>query len=341
MEPGIQQPKYHRQKSLSTAYVCWLFGGLFGLHHLYLGRDRQAVISFCTLGGCLLGVLYDLYRMPFYVNEANQGVEFTNELNKMQFQLKAPSFLTSPFLKCLAIGTFITYLVNNAIPLEKDESNYILCRSILFISPFIEAFIIYYIGTDGPMECEYRWPLLGSLLSLALRFSKLSDSSESKLYYPLLATFFLNWNIRWDKKYIVKKKFKKEKLPKRIFKYVLLTGLFLALVCVFSWNNLMITNKDGTKLTLKETATKYFSSDKFKEIKNLFSVLWNFYKAHGFWKFIDHMIYDGDGEHISNAYATIGLTKNASEKKINQACRTLSRKWHPDRYKVCIYINKT
>lgn len=334
MEPGFEQPDNHNQKSLVSAYVCWLFGGLFGLHHLYLGRDRQAVISFCTLGGCLLGLLYDLYKMPFYVNEANEGVEYAKNLNKMQFQLKTPAFLTSRFLNCLLVGTFITYIVNNAIPLENDESNFIIYRSILIISPLIEAFIIYYIGTDGPMECEFRWPLLGSLLSFVMRYSKLNESEENKLYYPLLATFLLNWNIRWDKNYLAKKKLKKEKLPKRIFKYVLLTGLFLTLICVFSWNNLMITSKDGTKLTLKETATKYFNSDRFKEIKHLFSVLWNFYKAHGFWKLIDHIIYDGDGQNISNAYATLGLSKNSSEKKINQACKTLSRKWHPDRYKV-------
>lgn len=37
-------------KSIIIAYVLWLFGGLFGLHHIYLRRDRHAFVWWCTLG---------------------------------------------------------------------------------------------------------------------------------------------------------------------------------------------------------------------------------------------------------------------------------------------------
>ena len=44
-------PQLPEQKSLVVTYICWLFGGFFGLHHLYLHRDRHAFVWWCTLGG--------------------------------------------------------------------------------------------------------------------------------------------------------------------------------------------------------------------------------------------------------------------------------------------------
>lgn len=45
------------QKSSWMAFVCWLIGGLFGLHHFYLRRDRQALIYVTTLGKTLTHTL--------------------------------------------------------------------------------------------------------------------------------------------------------------------------------------------------------------------------------------------------------------------------------------------
>lgn len=38
------------QKSIWRAYLCWMIGGLFGLHHFYLRRDRQAFLCWTTFG---------------------------------------------------------------------------------------------------------------------------------------------------------------------------------------------------------------------------------------------------------------------------------------------------
>ena len=67
-------------KKLKTkfwAYFWWLFGGIFGAHHVYLERDDHAIIWFCTLGGYFgVGWLRDLYRIPSYVADANQDREY-------------------------------------------------------------------------------------------------------------------------------------------------------------------------------------------------------------------------------------------------------------------------
>lgn len=71
------EPTKPKLKSKFWAYFWWLFGGVFGAHHVYLGRDEHALVWFCTLGGYFgVGWLRDLYRIPTYVADANDEPEF-------------------------------------------------------------------------------------------------------------------------------------------------------------------------------------------------------------------------------------------------------------------------
>lgn len=59
-------------KRLIVAYALWAVGGPLGLHHLYLGRDRHALLWMLTLGGFGFGWVREIIRIPAYVAEANQ-----------------------------------------------------------------------------------------------------------------------------------------------------------------------------------------------------------------------------------------------------------------------------
>ncbi|XP_061665384.1 dnaJ homolog subfamily C member 22 [Syngnathoides biaculeatus] len=59
-------------KSVMVAYALWAVGGLFGVHHLYLGRDSHALLWMLTLGGFGIGWIRELLRIPAYVGKANQ-----------------------------------------------------------------------------------------------------------------------------------------------------------------------------------------------------------------------------------------------------------------------------
>ena len=52
-----------------VAYLLWFFFGIFGAHHLYLGRNRAALLCSITVGGSGFGLLLDAIRMPRYVRE--------------------------------------------------------------------------------------------------------------------------------------------------------------------------------------------------------------------------------------------------------------------------------
>lgn len=56
-------------RRLLTAYVLWLLFPLTGAHHLYLGRNRAALLSSVTCGYFGCGWVVDAFRIPHYASE--------------------------------------------------------------------------------------------------------------------------------------------------------------------------------------------------------------------------------------------------------------------------------
>lgn len=100
-------------KSLLVAYLLWLFGGFFGLHHLYLRRDGHAFFMFCTFGGYLgLCWITDAVYMPEYVRQFNTNAFF---LSRMPF-MKRPHFSAWRMHSQLAFSLIWGLLTSSAIP---------------------------------------------------------------------------------------------------------------------------------------------------------------------------------------------------------------------------------
>ncbi|XP_051016280.1 dnaJ homolog subfamily C member 22 [Acomys russatus] len=59
-------------KGLLVTYVLWALGGPVGLHHLYLGRDSHALLWMLTLGGGGFGWLWEFWKLPGFVAQANR-----------------------------------------------------------------------------------------------------------------------------------------------------------------------------------------------------------------------------------------------------------------------------
>lgn len=73
--PPDLKPK--KKKSKTMAYLLWLFGGLSGFHHFYLGRDLHGFLWWVTFGGFFgIGWIGDLFYIGEYVAEANNDVDF-------------------------------------------------------------------------------------------------------------------------------------------------------------------------------------------------------------------------------------------------------------------------
>lgn len=297
-------------KSIKIAYVTWLFGGLFGLHHFYLRRDKQGFIYLITFGGFLVGFLRDLYRLPEYVKESNEDNTYMEKLKLQQEQLKTPLFMSSRFISSIVVGSVYGYMVIKCLSISETEFNYnwyeILIR---FLSPLVVSIVVYLIGTEGPITCSFEWPLLGSYLSLVVDSIKQSTSIFNA---SIIAALLLNWNLKWDKDYF--ERVKRRKLTTRIFYVALGFVLFSGLLSVFIWKNASLEYQ-GEKVTLGEYFEKLYNTEEMKKAREILKMLWDFYQAHGLRRLINHFYYGYDPEAIAHAYKVI-----AAYIKINIIC---------------------
>lgn len=97
-DEGVNRPAKNRKSTFWT-YLLWTFGGLFGAHHVYLERDEQAFVYFCTLGGFVgLGWLRDISKIPSYVDDANEEPRFVHFFKqKVRYYSKVLDTFTARF----------------------------------------------------------------------------------------------------------------------------------------------------------------------------------------------------------------------------------------------------
>jgi DnaJ family protein C protein 22 len=256
-------------KTLHIAYICWLIGGLFGLHHAYLRKDKHALIYFSTLGGFLICWLVDVFRIPSYVREANRDDYYTAKLESTKNQLKAPSFHGFRFFGSILVGVFYSFIIKYT--LSTEHIFFIVLFKI--ISACIIALLIYLVGTEEPMQCEFKWPLLGSLVGVLL------PESLSIYGCPILSALFLNWNVFWSDEISLAKQ-QDRKLFKRLAIFSIYSFVLVLLISLFVWNNTTI-EMNGKKVNLKDAVYEFWNSKEMEKTCEILRIAWNFYRAHG------------------------------------------------------------
>lgn len=103
--------------NLIIAYVLWLIGGWWGLHHFYLRRDKHAFVWWVTSGGFGSGWIRDLWRLPEYVNVVNKNPVYLAALDEKARRYPSPPFSVVRFVGELEVGFLFGMLVYLAIPL--------------------------------------------------------------------------------------------------------------------------------------------------------------------------------------------------------------------------------
>jgi DnaJ homolog subfamily C member 22 len=282
-------------KTVTKAYLFWLFGGLFGLHHIYLHRDKQAIVCFSTFGSFLIGLLLDIFNIPHYVREYNEDIELNQQLTKVRSRQKTPSFRWSSFIASILIGSFTGYITMHCF-----TENYYLT---LFFSKcwfIFTALTIYLINTEGPIKCDIKWPLIGAFIGFLLDNYY---STYSGMRCSLFSTLFINWKMEWNTHDYVKQK-KQQNIKTRIKRSGKLTFgycLVIAIYFVYFWNNSSIY-VDGQYMSIKESYYKFKESQIFYDIKRNLLLIWNYYRAHGFREFFNSFIYDTSPDALDKAY---------------------------------------
>eukprot|EP01071_Lankesteria_metandrocarpae_P008507 Lankesteria_metandrocarpae@DN4980_c1_g1_i1.p1 len=151
-------------KSLILSFTLWVLGGPVGLHHLYLCRDLQFLLWFCSFGGFLMGWLSDLCRIPSYVAQANRSTAYLDSwlprrgrsVRSIQIARFIGAYVFSlyfEFISVYALDAFVLVMTPYVILLGKS-----LMRSLA----------IYMVFSVGEQTTSTRYIFLGAVGTEAL-----------------------------------------------------------------------------------------------------------------------------------------------------------------------------
>lgn len=312
------------------AYLCWLFGGPFGLHHFYLGRDKHAFVWWMSLGGLLVGWFRDLWRLPEYLYEANKDPR-VRAVFRARTQLQAkPPWKIVRFAGQMLIGAIMAYLFRLSIPefvLENMEFG--LGKVFMVVLPIMGAATgVYLVTSIGIQKVAMKWCIIGAAVSTPW----LLLENQSIIVAPLFASLAANYKAEWDI----------EKEPpsgvctffKRVFILSLCGCIYISLWTSVIYFNMHVTTSDGMKVPVYEAIGNFFESPAWKDFKKTLDDLYQFCQVNGwdtcYQQLIEHM--DPTGE--AHAYKVLGFDGvKAHPDEIQPRCRKLSRKYHPDKFK--------
>ncbi|XP_015783492.1 dnaJ homolog subfamily C member 22 [Tetranychus urticae] len=320
-------------KSLTVTYLLWLIGGVFGLHHFYLHRDRHGFIYWLTFGGYFgMSWIRDLWRIPEYVADYNEDRDYMKKLTRsMKIQDKPGSGIIRHCGKII-VADILGYLAISAVPYEFFADNETLLLYVYAaIAPLACSLGIHLVGNVGRHRGSILPPLIGAYLTSPLY---IFFGSHSVFWTSLSASIcFSKFSKRWRRTYP-----RRQPLGKRIIILTVAGLLYLSLYASWFYFNCSIVEKHGEEMkeeTIKcrDAAVNFWRSPAFVDFRRTLADLWSFYKVHG-WKGLKEEIikaFDPQGE--ANALNVLNVTQKASQDEITAAYRKLAREWHPDRHK--------
>lgn len=178
----------HPKKSLLLTYILWLFGGIFGWHHLYLNRQTQAYLYSTTMGCMLLGWLRDFWRIPSYVQQASRADIYV-ELMKLRMRQRPPS----SFFRGLTMFMFSNYLgALSQAPLGFIEPTIATATSVLTSAG---TFAQTYTHPSSLSVYPLWWILLSSTFSAigstggVIIVGRIDGQRTANYWYMIIAAF--------------------------------------------------------------------------------------------------------------------------------------------------------
>ena len=309
------------KKSLLLTYILWLFVGWLGLHHFYLGRDIHAFLWWSTFGGVFgLGWFRDLWRVPDYVDDANEEASYIERF-KQKVKRGTPQFNISRFVGQMLVGYFYGILIRMAIPEHGPTWTSGL------VVPFGVAVGVYLVGNVGRETGDFKLPLIVCYVSNIV-MALIIQQEPGIMYLALFGSIaFQNY-----RRYRLERR-QKGGVCKRFFVICLGGCLVTGLWVSFLYHNAAVVTEDGETIKLRDAVSHFFNSPLWKEFMD---VMWQLYtdgQKQGWENTYGEFVkaFDPTGE--QNALRVLNLTENASQEQIKKRYKQLAREWHPDRHR--------
>lgn len=315
--------------SLTIAYILWLFGGWFGLHHFYLGRDNQALIWWATLGGGFgIGWLRDIWRMPDYVRQANKPHDYIEEIKDRIRKKQPPRKTLTRSTAEVVVSAIFGYLAYTACP-EDIIEHYWSIRFLVvgIITPLAAGYGVYMVGNIGEQRCGFKVPVLGSFVGILVYWN---DPSQI-IYSSLISSTFLYYHgSTW--KPLPKRFKKKTQCLRRTFKISMWCTVYILLWSSALYFNFKITTSDGEEVKFSDAVSNFFKSPAWVESKESFWALYDYVKHYGWTNLYYELLKFLDPEGVSNAYKVLEVNEDTPTDEIKAKYRKLVRQWHPDKH---------
>lgn len=315
------------QKSVVIAYVLWLFGGIFGLHHLYLHRDRHAFVWWCTLGGYLgVGWLSEIFMIPEYVRDANEDPRFVKQFVAQLQAYPRPPYSAKRFLGQIMMGYLGGYLCSSAIPQTITAG--IDFTWLHWLIPLFVSLGVWTVGNIG-RECGVWWPsLVGALLSYPARYLIYDETYSLLLTALVSALAFDALSKQWRRTPP-----RRRGATERTLKFTGALCIYFSLWgCVIVFNG-TIPDEDGGEVPIHEALRNFLASAWWTDLKQALHDTYNYAQHHGWYEIWREVFESMDVDGERNAYKVLGVSATASQADITAAYRKLSKENHPDKVK--------
>lgn len=301
-----------------------MMGGWFGIHHLYLGRERHAFVWCITLGGYFgLGWFRDLWRIPSYVKYVNNDPTFMEELKENIRRYSKPPATIVRSMGQMIVSDALGYMVLYALPLELIPEQFI--PIVVIPVPLAVAIGVHLVGNIGEQEGSFWWPLVGAYVTYPLYFW-----STHSVFMTSIASVYLfrskscTWRLRP----------RKPRPPcRRVTVFAACCLLYSLLWASWLYFNCSMTVNDGTEVKCRDSIRHFFSSPLWQDFRAIFIEIYKQIQYRGWgevWKMFMEAL-DPQGE--ANALRVLNVSATAPQEDITAAYRRLSREWHPDRIK--------
>eukprot|EP00054_Salpingoeca_dolichothecata_P001364 m.18901 g.18901 ORF g.18901 m.18901 type:complete len:383 (-) comp12120_c0_seq1:94-1242(-) len=330
-------------KSVIVAYFLWLVGGWVGLHHFYLGRDNQGFLWLCTGGGFGIGWLRDSWRLPTYVQDANNSPIFLEKLETdVKYNKKPPWFMV--FVGQLLFVGFARRTVVLALPHYEREELPFLPFFVVVLGSFACAVGAWLVGSStrqtGSFVRTWIGAFVGELLALVIlighnqRAKEDSDVKKEPVSDDLLPVFFtaICWVMTRRYRSAEPSKIRRSKRGwcRRFWTITFAYWLFLALCGSWFYFNCSV-EQDGETVRIRDSIDNIFKSPAWAQLKVLMRQRFNTLYEKGFNAFWNEVLDDLDLRGEQRAYSTLGLQEDATEQEIKKAHRKLVLQYHPDK----------
>lgn len=284
-------------KSLLVAYLLWLFGGFFGLHHLYLQRDGHAFFMFCTLGGYLgFGWITDAFYMPEYVCQFNTNALFLTRLPLMERPLLSAWRLHSQ----LAFSLIWGLLTASAI----TAVNYYWLQWII---PLFMSLAVWNMGNVGRHSGVWWHCGLAAYVTYSVLFLLKVDTMYTLALVSVISSFtFTIFSRKWRRKpYCLP-------LPVRLLIFGLACCVYLLLWWRFLYFNAYLVDSNNERIALMVLFNMLLKSKWWQDLKLAITHIYHYGISYGWLEVLEYE----RGFGVFKDYAITFLSSVSEESRI-------------------------